>query len=179
MSRVKNCYKLWHICAWRQWYNLSASLCTNIEECLCTVSGKGEKDRTVCKTKSLEGCVSNYWLVIPGNWKGQLSNFFFLILFIFRGGGRKGEREGQKHQCMVASHMPPTGDLACNPGICPNWELNLWPFDSQAHTQSTEPHQPGLPIFYTFELFDFTQTYIFLKICDCIAFFCIHYVLKN
>ena len=35
---------------------------------------------------------------------------------------------------MVASHVPPTGDLACNPGMCPNWELN-W----QAITQSTEP----------------------------------------
>ena len=22
-----------------------------------------------------------------------------------------GEREGEKHQCVVASHMPPTGDL--------------------------------------------------------------------
>ena len=23
--------------------------------------------------------------------------------------------------------MPPTGDLACNPGMCPDWELNQWP----------------------------------------------------
>ena len=34
------------------------------------------------------------------------------ILFIFREGGREGEREGEKHQCVVASHVPPTGDLA-------------------------------------------------------------------
>ena len=27
----------------------------------------------------------------------------------------EGEREGEKHQCVVASHAPPTGDLACNP----------------------------------------------------------------
>ena len=39
--------------------------------------------------------------------------------------------------------MPPTGDLAHNPGMCPDWELNQWPFDPQASTQSTEPHQPG------------------------------------
>ena len=33
--------------------------------------------------------------------------------------GREGEREGEKHQCVVASRMPPTGDLACNPGMSP------------------------------------------------------------
>ena len=30
------------------------------------------------------------------------------------------------------------------PGMCPDWELNKWPFSWQASTQSTEPHQPGL-----------------------------------
>ena len=44
----------------------------------------------------------------------------------------------------VASHTPPTGDLACNPGMWPDWELNPVPFSPQAGTQSTEPHQPGL-----------------------------------
>ena len=46
---------------------------------------------------------------------------------------------------MVASCTPPTGDLAHNPGVCPDWELNQQPFGSQARAQSTEPHQPGLP----------------------------------
>ena len=55
-----------------------------------------------------------------------------------------GEREGEKHQCVVAFHVSPTGDLACNPSICPNWELNQQPFGSQASIQPTEPHQPGL-----------------------------------
>ena len=59
----------------------------------------------------------------------------------------EGERKGEKHQCVVASHMAPTGDLARNPGMCPDWEWNLWPFGSQADTQSTEPHQPGLVLF--------------------------------
>ena len=45
---------------------------------------------------------------------------------------------------MVASHMPPTGDLVSNPGMCPDWESNHIPFSLQAGTQSTEPHQPGL-----------------------------------
>ena len=45
--------------------------------------------------------------------------FYFLkrfYLFNFRERGKEGER-GEKHQCVVASHAPPTGDLACNPGI--------------------------------------------------------------
>ena len=45
---------------------------------------------------------------------------------------------------MVASRAPPTADLAPNPGLCPDWKLNQPPFGSQAVTQSTEPHQPGL-----------------------------------
>ena len=65
------------------------------------------------------------------------------ILFIFRQRVREGEREGEKHQCVVASHAPQTGDLACNPGMCPDWESNQRSFGSQADAQSTEPHQPG------------------------------------
>ena len=72
-----------------------------------------------------------------------LFSYFLKILFIFRERGRKGEREGEKHQCVVASHAPPTGGLAFNPGMCPNWELNWWPFGFQAHTQSTELYQLG------------------------------------
>ena len=30
--------------------------------------------------------------------------FFFKILFIFRQRGKEREREGEKHQCVVASH---------------------------------------------------------------------------
>ena len=66
-----------------------------------------------------------------------------LYLFIFREREREGERQGEEHQCVVASHAPPTGDLSCNPGMCPDWESNPCPFGLQAGTQSTEPHQPG------------------------------------
>ena len=72
-----------------------------------------------------------------------MNQLFKKILFILER-GREGEREGEKHQCAVASHVPPTGDLVCNPGMCPDQELNWWPIGSQACTQSTEPHQPGL-----------------------------------
>ena len=63
----------------------------------------------------------------------------FIHLFLERGEGR--EKEGEKHQGVVASCAPPTGDLARNPGMCPDWELNWQPFSSQASAQSTEPHQ--------------------------------------
>ena len=53
--------------------------------------------------------------------------FFFLFLrfylFIFR------EGKGEKHQCVAASCMPCTGDLARNPGMCPRLEIEpgtLW-----------------------------------------------------
>ena len=53
-------------------------------------------------------------------------------LFIFRQKGRVGEREGEKHQCVVISRVPPAGDLAHNPGMCPDWESNQLPFGFQA-----------------------------------------------
>ena len=47
---------------------------------------------------------------------------------------------------MVAYGASPTGDLAHNPGMCPDWESNQRPLGFQAHAQSTEPHQPGLNV---------------------------------
>ena len=72
-------------------------------------------------------------------------SFLIKVLFIYfwRDGGREGDREGGKHQCVVASHVPPTGDLARNPGMCLVGESNQRPFGSQASIQSTEPHLPG------------------------------------
>ena len=62
---------------------------------------------------------------------------------MFREMGGEGEREGEKQQCVAASHVTPTGDLARNPGTCPDWESNRRPFGSQARTQSAEPRQQG------------------------------------
>ena len=56
-----------------------------------------------------------------------------------------GGRKGEKQQCVVASHTPPTGDLAYNPGMCPDWESNPQTFGSQASAQSTEPHPARAP----------------------------------
>ena len=40
---------------------------------------------------------------------------FYLVTIRREGKEKEGER---KHQCVVASHAPPTGDLAHNPGLC-------------------------------------------------------------
>ena len=73
--------------------------------------------------------------------KGRHINFIhFIHLFIFREKGREREREGEKHQCVVAFHAPATGDQALQPGMCPDWESNQQPFGSQASAQSTKPH---------------------------------------
>ena len=72
--------------------------------------------------------------------------YLFIYLFVERGEGRKRE----KHRYVVTTCMPPTGDLARNPGMCPDWESNWQPFGSQAHTQSTELHQPGPFLFKGF-----------------------------
>ena len=76
-----------------------------------------------------------------GQVKIHNSFFFFLrfSLFVFRERGRDKERGGEKHRCVFASCAPPTGDLAHNPGMCPDWQ----PFGLQDGTQSTEPHQLG------------------------------------
>ena len=90
-----------------------------------------------------------HWKVRSGVVSISAISFFLrFYLFIFRQRGREGEREGEKHQCVVASHMPPTGDLASNPDMCPDWELNWQPFSSRTGAQSTEPHHPGLSYFY-------------------------------
>ena len=68
---------------------------------------------------------------------------------MFREGLRKKERErniGVWENPPVASLTPPAGDLARNPGICSDWELNQQPFGPQADTESTEPYHPGSAI---------------------------------
>ena len=70
----------------------------------------------------------------------------FIYLFIREGEG--GRKKGGKHQCVVASWAHPTGNLACNPGMCSDWVWNWWPFGSQPGTQSTELHQLGASLVF-------------------------------
>ena len=70
-------------------------------------------------------------------------DFIYLLLERGEGKGRRKRGRGEKHQYVVAPHVSPTGDLACNPGMYPDWESNWRPFASQTRAQSTELYQPG------------------------------------
>ena len=63
---------------------------------------------------------------------GNFFNIFLDFIYLFLERGREGEKEGEKHQRVVASHVFPTGDPAHTPGTCPDWESNQQPFGSQA-----------------------------------------------
>ena len=59
--------------------------------------------------------------------------------------GERREKERERNMMCERNSdqlplMPPNGDLACNPGMCPDWESNQQLFDSQADAQSTKPH---------------------------------------
>ena len=64
------------------------------------------------------------------------------IFFVERGEGKEKKRERNINVWLPLT-CAPTGDLARNPGMCPDWESNWQLFGSQAGTQSIQPHQPG------------------------------------
>ena len=69
---------------------------------LCTQCGKGNRAS------------------IPTHQFFKIHNYPYIHnINFFLNRTKDGEREGEKHQCVVASHTPRTGDLACNPGMCP------------------------------------------------------------
>ena len=104
--------------------------------------------------------LSNLYFQIVGI---RILCFLDLFIYFYREGkgGRKRGRETSMFllhdvslaMFLVASCMPPTGALACNPGMRPDWELNHQPFASKASTQSIQPHQPELE-FYIMCLFN-------------------------
>ena len=63
-------------------------------------------------------------MIINSTYYLQITIFKRLYLFILER-GREGERKGEKYQCVVASHKPPTRDLARNPGMCPRLGIEL------------------------------------------------------
>ena len=70
--------------------------------------------------------------------------YLFVCLFVLdRGKGKETERN-RNINVWLPLMCPLWGpDLACNPGMCPDWELSQHHFGLQAGTQSTEPHQLG------------------------------------
>ena len=65
----------------------------------------------------------------------------FVCLFIFREGGREGEKHWRVRETSIGCLLhAPNWDLVHNPGTCPDG-ISL--FSSQARARSAEPHQPG------------------------------------
>ena len=62
-------------------------------------------------------------------------------------------------------NLPPTRDLACNPGMCPDWELNPVTLWFAACAQPTGLRQPGLIMFLDIMYFDQVQNHDGTKIC--------------
>ena len=74
-------------------------------------------------------------------------NFFFKILFISRERGQEGGRERNINVWLPLA-CSQLGDLAHNPGMCPDWELNPRPFGSQAISLNSLSHtSQGLNFF--------------------------------
>ena len=65
---------------------------------------------------------------------------FYLILE--KGEGREKERERNIDRLPLARAL--TWGQACNPDMCPDLELNWWPFAGWDDAQPTEPQQSGL-----------------------------------
>ena len=99
----------------------------------------------------------------------QFDLIFKKILFIyfFRERRREGERRERNTDVpemhwSVASHTLPPGDLARNPSNS-DWKSNRWPFNSQAGTQSTEPHQLELHLIFQFYRGKIFQFFYFIE----------------
>ena len=70
--------------------------------------------------------------------------YYLKILFILEGKGEKNQCVRETSiSCLLYSRPPTTGDLACSPGMCPDWELNWWPLGSQVGAQATNHTSQG------------------------------------
>ena len=107
---------------------------------------RGQKKKKESKAEMLDFCL--YFLLWQNIYNLPIFKDF-IYLFLERGEGKEKEWERNIHVWLPLT-CPPTGDLACNPGTCPGWESNLWPFGLQTRTQCTEPQQPG-PILPNFK----------------------------
>ena len=77
---------------------------------------------------------------------------YFIYLILER--GKERERDREKHQCVVAPPMPPTGDLAGNPNTCPDWESNLC-FTGWSSVHWATPARVLFGQFYTWVFYSF------------------------
>ena len=79
----------------------------------------------------------------PKSYLPLFKKILFIYLFLERGEGKEKDREGNINVWLLLTH-PHARDFVCNLGFCPDWESNQRPFGSQAGTQSTDAHQPGV-----------------------------------
>ena len=69
-------------------------------------------------------------------------NFFKDFIYSFLGGeGRERNSNMSEKYWSVSSHMCLTQEWTHNPDMCPDQELNPWPFTLRGDTQPTEPHE--------------------------------------
>ena len=73
----------------------------------------------------------------------KFDTFLKYFIYLLLEKERQGRKRGTETSTCGCLSRAPTGDLARNPGMRPDWESNQQPFDSKAGDQSTEPHQPG------------------------------------
>ena len=68
----------------------------------------------------------------------------FLLTFREREGEREKETSMWKRNIdQLPPICTPTGDWTCNPGMCPDWELNLQPFGVPDNALNYWATQPG------------------------------------
>ena len=61
-------------------------------------------------------------------------------IYLFLEKGERKEKEGEKHQHVVASHVPLTRDLAGNPDMCPDPLVHGLALNPLSHTPARANH---------------------------------------
>ena len=117
-----HCFYHWHTLLKQTdmsvWYvGGGSSLWTCSCDCMCTHNVYHTHTHTlnICPALNHESglpklhisCIDSGTFVAICKQKKKSSIFLKRVYLFFRERGRKGEREGKKHQCVVASHAPP------------------------------------------------------------------------
>ena len=94
----------------------------------------------------------------------------YFIYFIFREKVGEGEKEGDKHQCVVDSHTPLSRDLTHNQSMCPDWELNRRPVFRTALSPLSHTSQ-GYWSYMLIHLATFCLSFLFFSFLFSFLFF--------
>ena len=96
-------------------------------------------------------CINTLFIILRATFFKDILKISCIYFQREEKGGRKRRRETCTRETQIGclSHGP-TGDLVRNAGTCSDREWNQRPLVSQASTQSTEPHQPGLKAIFSY-----------------------------